>query len=211
MISTRFDRQAGLARRISVVAALLVATACAGTSDPPAPGQGYGAPPDLRGRRVVLLPVQENLGVAGDPDAELAFTLTGVGNEIDWILDEEIQNVLARTPAIQTRTRGLPIGMFFRAEVQRIGDPLYGDLRRLAALVDAEAIILPLRVSFEANEGVEGSTPRVRFTTALIEPRAGRVVWFGIEEGGDFPPGDPRGLASAVEELANTLFWYVAD
>jgi len=34
-----------------------------------------GVPPDLRGRRVLLLPVQHVLGVRGDADTELVFTL----------------------------------------------------------------------------------------------------------------------------------------
>jgi hypothetical protein len=188
--------------------ALLVSAACGGNAPPPQPGQGFGAPPDLRGSRVVLMPAQEVIDVAGDPDAELAYTLSDIGREVDWIFEEEVLEVLERSPAIQARTRGLPVGVFTRAQVQRIGDPLYGELRRIAALVDAQAIVLPVRVTFEADESVEGSMPRVRFTVALIDPRSGRVLWFGIEEGGDFPRADPRGLASAAEEVALTLLWY---
>lgn len=201
----------GPVHRLVLAAALSVLAGCSGTAQPPEPGQAYGTPPDLRGRRVVLLPVQQVIGVAGDPDAELRFTLSDVGREVEWIFEEEVEEVLVRSPAIDARTRGLPVGVFLQAQVQRIGDPLYGELRRIAALVDAEAILLPVRVSFEENEAAEGSTPRVRFTTALIEPRSGRVVWFGIEEGGDFPQGDPRGLASAVESLAGSLLWYVRE
>jgi hypothetical protein len=170
-----------------------------------------GVPPDLRGRRVLLLPVQQVLGVRGDADAELIFTLEDLGRDVDWILEKEVTDVLARSPAIDTRTRGLPVGRFLMAEVRRVGDPLYGLLRRLAALVDAEAILIPVAASFEPNQLVEGSTPRVRLTLALIEPRSGRVVWFGVEEGGDFPQGDPRGLASAAENIARELLWYVRD
>ena len=198
-------------RLLAPLAVLLVLSACSGTVRPPDPGQAYGTPPDLRGRRVVVLPVQQVIGVAGDPDAELRFTLSDIGSEVEWVFEQEVEEVLARSPAIDARTRGLPVGVFLQAQVQRIGDPLYGELRRIAALVDGEAILLPVRASFEPNEDVEGSTPRVRFTTALIEPRSGRVAWFGIEEGGDFPQGDPRGLASAVEALAGTLLWYVGE
>ena len=197
--------------RVTSAVVLLALIGCSGTAQPPEPGQAYGTPPDLRGRRVVLLPVQQVIGVAGDPDAELRFTLSDVGREVEWVFEEEVEEVLARSPAIDARTRGLPVGVFLQAQVQRIGDPLYGELRRIAALVDGEAIVLPVRVSFEENEDVEGSTPRVRFTTALIEPRSGRVVWFGIEEGGDYPQGDPRGLASAVERVAGSLLWYAGD
>jgi hypothetical protein len=198
-------------RLLASIAVLLTLIGCSATARPPEPGQSYGTPPDLRGRRVVLLPVQQVIGVAGDPDAELRFTLSDVGSEVEWVFEEEVEEVLARSPAIDARTRGLPVGVFLQAQVQRIGDPLYGELRRIAALVDGEAILLPVRVSFEENEAAEGSTPRVRFTTALIEPRSGRVTWFGIEEGGDYPQGDPRGLASAVESVAGSLLWYVRE
>ena len=194
-----------------VPALLLVSllSACGGTAPPPAPGQSRGVPPDLRGRRVILLPVQRVVGVGGDPDAELAFTLQDRGREVDWILSEEVSRVLARSPAMQTQITGLPVGLVLQGEVQRIGDPLFGQIRRMAALVEADAVLLPVRASFERDSQDFDASPRVRFTAALIEARSGRVVWFGVEQGGDFPREDPRGLASAVERLARTLLWYV--
>ncbi len=201
----------GGARLCSAVLLGSLLQACGGgTAAPPAPGQSRGAPPDLRGIRVALLPFQRVVGVSGDPYAELVFTLTDRGNEVSWILEDEMNEILERSPAMQTRTRGLGVGLFLQAEVDRVGDPLYGELRRLSALVEAEAILLPVQASFEPNPEIEGSAPRVRLSATLVEPRTGRVIWFGIEEGGEFPQGDPRGLASAVEQLARTLLWYVA-
>jgi hypothetical protein len=138
---------------------------------------------------VILLPVQQNLGVRGDLDAEIRFTFTDQGREVDWIFEEAVQRMLDRTPTMDTRTRGLPVSLFSAAEVERVGDPLYGQLRRMAALVEADAILIPIEASFEPNEAVVDSEPRVRFTAAIIEPRTGRVVWFGVEEGGDFGGG----------------------
>jgi hypothetical protein len=157
----------------------------------------------------MLLPTQIVVGVAGDPDAELAFTLRDWAREVDWVFADEVDEVLERSPAVQANSRGLPVGLFLQAEVERVGDPLYGELRRMASLVDAEAILLPIQASFEANQAIEGSQPRVRIAMALIEPRTGRVLWYTIEEGGDFPQGDPGGLASAVEAVARALLWYI--
>jgi hypothetical protein len=78
----------------------------------------------------------------------------------------------------------------------------------MAALVDADAVLLPVAATYETNEDVVGSAPRVRLTTALIAPRTGQVLWFGVEEGGEFPREDPRGLASAMDRVARTLLWY---
>lgn len=190
---------------------LLAAVACRGPAPPPQPGEMRGVPPDLRGRSVILLPFQSVTGVPGNPDAELAYTLKDLGREVDWIEEEDVEGALARSPGLDARTRGLPVGQFKAAEVRRIGDPLFGQLRRMAALVDAEAVLLPIAASFQPNAAVVGSGPRVRLTLALIEARTGRVAWFGVEEGGDFERGDPRGLASAVENMAHTLLWYVGD
>ena len=195
-----------------VTSALLVTlVACGGGTAPaPQPGQMRGTPPDLRGQRVVLLPVQQVSGVVGDVDAELAFTLTDWGRDILWVLEDELATVLARSPGVDARLRGLPVSQFLLTEVRRIGDPLYGHLRRMATVVDAAAVVIPVAASFEPNQLVEGAPPRVRLTVALVEPRTGQVVWFGIEEGGDFPRDDPRALASAVERMARTLLWYVS-
>lgn len=205
------NRSAGHTLRMGVAwIALAAVSACGGgTSPPPQPGQSRGSAPDLRGRSVMLLPVQQVVGVRGDPDAELAFTLKDIGREVDWIEEDEITEVLARTPGMNARTRGLPVGQFLLAEVRRIGDPLYGQLRRMAALVNADWVLLPVAASFEPNEAVIGSGPRVRLTMALIDPRSGDVRWFAVEEGGEFAQDDPRGLASAVERAARNMFWYM--
>lgn len=194
---------------VALVGTALMAAACGGPAPPPNPGENRGIAPDLRGRRVMVLPVQQVLGVSGDPDAELAFGLADRGRDIEWVLEAEVNRILARSPGIDARTRGLPVGLFYQAEVERVGDPLYGELRRMAGLVDADVILLPVSATFEPNARIIDSEPRVRFTVALIEPRSGRVAWYGIEEGGPFGQDDPRGLASAVEQLVRTMLWYV--
>ncbi len=192
------------------LACVVLAGACGGRpAAPPQPGEMRGSPPDLRGRRVIVLPVQQVVGVVGDPDAEIAFALLDIGRDVEWIAEEELESALARAPGVDARTRNLPVGQFMLAEVRRVGDPLYGQLRRLAALVDADAVLIPVAASFERNLQVADGTPRVRLTMALVEARTGQVVWFGVEEGGDFPREDPRALASAVERMARTLLWYV--
>lgn len=198
-----------LARGLTLLVLCGVTAACGSRSaPPPEPGTVRGFAPDLRGRRVLVLPVQQNLGVLGDPDAELAYGLQGRGAGVEWVLPAEIDEVLARSPAMQARTRGLPVGAFTVAEVQRVGDPLYGELRRMASLVSADAVLLPVQAAVESTVGAD---PRVRLWTALIEVRTGRVMWFSVLEGGSFPRDDPRGLASAVDELARTLLWYAGE
>ena len=183
----------------------LFAAACGGRAPVPEPGAAQGTPPDLRGSTVMVLPFQESATVAGDLDAELAFALRDRGPGVTWILPPRLQEVLNRSPGLGARIHGLPVGAFTTAEVERVGDPLYGDLRRLAALVDAEVTLLPVRAWLHPGEG----GARVRVSAALIHVRTGRVLWFGVEEGDPREPGDPSAPASAADALARTLLWYV--
>ena len=152
----------------------------------------------------MVLPFQSAVGIAGDPDAELAFVLRDRGPGVTWVLPPRLQQALDRSPGLPVRIHGLQVGVFSAAEVERVGDPLYGDLLRLAALVDAETALIPLRVWRAPGE--EGS--RVVISASLIHVRTGRVLWFGIVEGVPAEPEDPGALASAVEALSRRLLWY---
>ena len=198
------------ALRLHLAGILLAGLAACGgnAAPPPQPGEMRGTPPDLRGRRVLVLPAQQVSGVSGDVDAELAYQLEDVGRDVDWVPPDTVAEILARSPNVDARMEGLPVSSFLLAEVRRVGDPLYGQLRRMSALVGADAVLIPIAATFEPNPAVVGGGPRVRLTMTLIEPRTGQVVWFGVEEGGDYPQSDPRALASAVARVTRTLLWY---
>lgn len=168
---------------------------------------GDTAPPDLRGSVVMVLPFQDVTGPRGDVDAELAFALQGRGRGVTWILPPRLQEALDRSPGLGGRIRGLSVGAFGAAEVKRVGDPLYGDLRRVGSLVDAEVALLPLRVW--VHTGGQGS--RLRASAALLHVRTGRVLWFGLVEGEARDPAEPGALAAVVERLAQTLLWYAEE
>ena len=85
---------------------------CGGKAQAPVPGTSQGSPPDLRGSRVMVLPVQRVVGVEGDANAELAFGLRGRGAGVTWILPPRLDEVLERSPGLDTRTRGLAVGGF---------------------------------------------------------------------------------------------------
>ncbi|MEX2466203.1 MAG: hypothetical protein WD995_04795 [Gemmatimonadota bacterium] len=192
----------------AVTLATVVGLAACGPrrAPPPEPGTSRGVPPDLRGATVMIYPVQQQLGVPGNADAELLFGLRSRASEVTWVPPEALERALSRSPSLNARTRGLPVGQFLAAEVLRIGDPLFGEIYRLSALTGAQAAVLPVRAELIRNP--DEDDPRVRITVALIETRTGRVGWFAILEGDPYPPEDPRLLASAVDEVSRTLLWY---
>ena len=191
-------------RTATAVALAVGLTACMGRAAAPEPGTSQGTPPDLRGSRVMVLPVQDVRGVAGDSDAEIAFALQDREPGVTWVLPRRIQESLDRSPGMNGRIHGLSVGAFSAGEVRRIGDPLYGDLRRLGALVDADVALIPLWAAQVADSA--GTT--VRLSATLIQVRTGRVLWFGMVEGDAREASDAGALASAVDALARTLLWY---
>lgn len=189
--------------RVRVVSwALLLSTcACARHPLPPGPGTVRGVAPDLRGLRVMLLPVQRVVGAVGDADAELAFAMQARGPQVIWVLPAALDSDLVRAPTLQTRTHDLPVDQFLAAEVKRVGDPLYGDLRRLGAVANSNVALVPVQAAAVDSAGGQS----VRLWAALLDVRTGYVLWFGIVQGDRGGAGDPRVLASAADKLARTL------
>lgn len=213
--NTASARRAGGRRPLLGLALLAAVTApswgCAG-APAPAAGQARGSVPSLLGRSVIVFPVQRNLGVRGDATAEMVFALEGPGEGPDWLLPAELERVLAQSPGLDAPLENLPVDVFLQAQVNRIGDPIYGVLRRIGAVTDADLALLPVAVRpgvpAEPEDGAaaaeEGPVP-VEFVATLIEVRTGRVVWFGVEAGAAGAADDPGRLASAAEALARRL------
>ncbi|MGD2067659.1 MAG: hypothetical protein PVI57_03165 [Gemmatimonadota bacterium] len=188
--------------------------ACGGATPPPAAGESRGAVPDLTGTRVMVLPPQR-VTLPGDAEAELTFALEGRAPGVDWVMPDELRRAAEGSPGYDVLVEGLPVGVFERAEVRRVGDPLYGYLRRLAALVDARAALIPVSVRYRPADPAESrdepdpttapAPGRVEASAALISVVNGRVLWFGVAGGEPGSRSDPAALASALDALARAL------
>ena len=190
----------------AIVAGLgLAATACGGSARPPSAGESIGGIPDLRGQSVMVFPVQSTRGLASGMDAvaEVSFAMEQRQVGVEWILPEEIRRRVRGTPGLDLAADGLPVGDFLRVEVRRVGDPLYGYLRRLAAITGSDVALIPVQARF--RPAAEDAEPAVELAAALLSARTGRVYWFGVVEGVGSGPGDVRALASAAQALARTL------
>jgi hypothetical protein len=192
-------------RSLSIAVAAFLATAtsaCAGSSGPPRPGEARGSVPELRGQKVLVLPFQIRQGIAGDPDAELAFALEAGSAEVEWLLPDAIRDALRASPSLDAPLTGLPVEIFLQADVERLGDPVYGVLRRLGAVTGADVAVLPVAVfARPAGEGVDA---RVEASAALMSVRTGRVLWYGVTAGSG-TGSDPAALAAAMDALGRRL------
>ena len=193
----------GLRARSLLVAALIVLGACRPRPGPPIAGAARGAVPDLIGAEVLVLPVQGSRGVAGDPDAELGYALRTRGGGVRWLMPPELREALRRSPALDVPLDALPVGIFLRAQVDRVGDPLYGYLRRLAAVAGGQVALIPIEVRH--RPGTADRPGAIEVVAALIDVGSGRVAWFGVVEGEAGDGGSPRALASAADALARLL------
>ena len=202
-------------RRISFLVLVLV-MGCGGgkatTNAPPAPATNT-PPPVLAGQTVMVFPVQRGYVPVADAtqqhyaidtgklDAEIAYWLPQMGNA-KWILPATIQRSITRSPTLGVDMNNLSVGVFQRAQVKRIGDPLFGDLRKLAAVHDATIALIPVAAE---NIGTTPATARTQIATAVINAMDGTVIWFGVLEGEDPEARGDASIASAAQTFARKL------
>ena len=203
------------AARLSRLAAVCMLAACtrsAPTTDPAA----QPTAPLLAGETVLLLPVQRGGWPAAGTaqahldsaalaalDAELAFWLGERGGGVRWVGPATIRRELARSPVVDVRPHDLDVASFRHAQVRRVGDPLFGDLRRLAAMLDAGYALVPVGAAFAADSAAGGA--RVHVAAALIDASTGFVLWFGAAAGTPAAAPDAAALASAAQQLARAV------
>jgi hypothetical protein len=178
-----------------ILALVLTVAACGGSRDPAA--QPPPAPLDLAGARIMIVPAR-----AGEPralEAELVFWLTERSPGTEWVRPAEVEDAVASIPArfaLDAPRRLIEE----RGDEIRLADPLYGDLRRLGAVLEADLALVPLGTRIVTDSA--GVT--VELTAALASIRGGRVLWLHTVRSGPVESvGD--GVAGAVEALARTL------
>lgn len=173
------------------------------SDEPPGPGWERGGIPNLDGVTVLVLPVQRAYVTGGDIDSEIVFALRARAGERLELRDvSDLCGMTEGAGAFAVNPAHLDVSAFFRGEVERVGDPLYGAQYRLAALVGADLVLLPVQARSVVHGEEEVS---VVLNAALLEPRSGRVVWQGILEGDRASAGSPGSAASVAEHLAARL------
>lgn len=193
-------------RRLGPIAGLLglllAVAACGSGQRDISPDQ---PPPalDLSGTRVMVLPAQRaRAPFPAGLDGEIRFFLEERGPRVDWIFPDELQRVADRNPTWNLRLDALSLGALRNPDVRDIGEPLYTDLRRLGALLDARVAMVPVGAGVMSRP--EGEK-RVEILAALIDTMGGRVIWYGVVAGETGADVDRRLVATAAEALARAM------
>jgi hypothetical protein len=192
---------------------LAVAAACGGPKAPP-PMPKAASAPSLRGAKVLVFPVQNGPVPTGEPnarhfpaeraaiDAEIAYWFKQHANAATWLLPENIDRTIARSPTLNIEARNLAVGSFQRAQVRRIGDPLFGDLARLAAVFSAQVAVIPVAAEYV---GADAASAVLNIATAVIDPTDGDVIWFGVIAGTEAGVDSNAAIASAAQAFAGAF------
>jgi hypothetical protein len=189
------------ARALFVLTGLaLFSVACASHQVPPGPGEARGALPDLRGFKVMVLPVQLQAYVPQgvQPDPELAHALRSRGPGVSWILPPDLDDALSQSPSVPARIRDLPVQIFLQAQVNRVGDPIFGHIVRLRGLTGADVALIPVELRY-------GEAGSYQLAAAVVDTRSGRVYWYGVVQGAPGEAEDISALASVSEALARVI------
>lgn len=194
-----------LPRGLRALAAVLVLAGCAGsTEEPPLstiPAAG------MAGQRMLVLPVQRPGDYAAEAEDELVYALRSREGTESWVFPDEARRTLARSPGLDAPLDALPVDLFLRAEVERVGDPLYGMLRRASAVTGSNRVLIPVGISYReaAPEREPPVESAVEVLAAVVDVVSGRVVWLDVARGEATAPDDPAGLPRAMEALAASL------
>ena len=191
---------------------LLTLAACAQTQRPAPKATSTPNAPSLAGAAVLVLPVQGGTIPGADAtmhhwpadrtalDAEIAYWLKQ-NSKTRWFLSDQIDRALERSPGLDVQPRQMAVGIFQRGMVERIGDPLFGDIRKLAAVFDANIALLPVGAEYV---GATRETAKLQIATALVAMDAD-VKWFGIIEGTEPGVDSQAAVASAAQAFARAF------
>lgn len=131
-------------------------------------------------------------------ESELAYWLPEHAARARWVLPDAVVRAAEGSAALQMNVRDLSVHDFQRSRLQAIGDPLYGDLRKIAAVTDARLALLPIGAVWIPEIGGSG---RVHIAAALIDTMGGRVLWYGVAAGDTGAMDDAATVASAARAL----------
>lgn len=106
-------------------------------------------------------------------DSLIGEVLQGRGPEVSWLLPDELRRVARRAPGTVSDPDRMGQGMLRAEGFKRIPDPLFSQLRALAAMTNARQVMIPAAVRFTTvPQGV-----RAEVVLVLGDARNGALLW----------------------------------
>lgn len=166
---------------------MVLLAACASAQQPkPAPAPALLLSP-LAGQPIPVLPASYLIAdeavdtmLLGDLRGRLAWAdsligdvLQGRGPEVTWVLPAELRRVARRAPGTVTDPDRMGQAVLRADGLKRIPDPLFSQLRSLAAMTNARQVMVPAAIRFAAVEG----GIRAEVVLVLADARSGTLLW----------------------------------
>lgn len=155
-------------------------------------------------------------------DAELEFAFGERRSAEDWVLPSALEKMVRRNPTLGIKPERLAYSPLLVPIEDRkyIPEPLHTELRTMAALYDTRYVVVPLRLTVEAEPtdearsgaevayaGGDAIAPAYRawLLLAMVDVRRSDVLWLG-EIAGDSGTSDAGSLlATLANEVAGQL------
>lgn len=132
-------------------------------------------------------------------DSMLIAVLAERTPEVAWVFPEELRKAAGMAPGHLTPPDRMATSVF-RNNIQKIPDPLWGQMRQLTGIVGDRYSLVPASLFFYSDSLGVG---RAELTVVLAEVRLGEVRWRTVAKGtGDTPWS---ALEAALETLAPVL------
>ena len=169
---------------------------------PPKPAASV-SPVDFGGQKVLIMPLQSSSGLNVGREqvtAEVIFALGEWDSRTPWITPDQLRAAMRRAPGYAPDPASLPRDPMLHHGERYVVEPLAGLLRRYTALMDARLVLLLREARWIPN--ADATSGVVRLDAAVIDSRAGNLVWWGEAEGQPSPLPDQQAVATAAAALA---------
>lgn len=126
-------------------------------------------------------------------DSLVGEVLLGRGPEVSWLLPEELRRIARRAPGTVSNPDRMGQALLRSDGLKRIPDPLFSQLRSLAAMSNARQVMVPAAVRFSrVAEGV-----RAEVVLVLADARSGALLWRSTPFAIAATPAEALGAAMA--------------
>jgi hypothetical protein len=126
--------------------------------------------PDLEPRRTALLDAA---------NAALDTALRRDGRDVHWMGLEEQRGAVRRNPTLGLEPERFATAYLFEPGVDRIPDPLWAQVRTLAAITGARFAVVPAAARLAGRPGSVSAA----YVLVVADARTGRVLWRGRAQG----------------------------